>query len=158
MADKIAIAAFGSIKCIGSCQDLKHKFGVGYNLNLVALPGKTEAVIELVRSMVPQIVVISSNAGNIIIGVAENYFTNLCNFVEHLEQESEPNMVKEWSIAQATLEEVYLKVTKEGHFDFSTDAVQAKETELQEVVLPYVDEFLPQIQPPAKEAVEATNE
>eukprot|EP01027_Heterolobosea_sp_BB2_P007024 GEZU01010510.1.p1 GENE.GEZU01010510.1~~GEZU01010510.1.p1 ORF type:complete len:865 (+),score=220.98 GEZU01010510.1:155-2749(+) len=52
LSDRIAIMAFGTLKCIGDSLHLKQKYGAGYNLSIVANPTRVD---ELKRSVADQL-------------------------------------------------------------------------------------------------------
>jgi ABC-type multidrug transport system ATPase subunit len=112
LADRIAIMANGNIKCLGDSLYLKNKYGGGYSLTLnLNEIEKSEEMIALVKQHFENSNVISSNSGNILFKLTSNTgeFTELLKEIEIKEEEK---IVKNWSISQTTLEEVYLSVTK----------------------------------------------
>lgn len=115
--------AHGKLQCIGDSIHLKTKYGSGYNLHLTVAVEKEAAVNNQITTAVPQVKKISSNAGNVIYGIAQDYLQPLIELLKQIERDTDENnsssAIKEWSISNATLEDVYLKVTASSDFSFA---------------------------------------
>ncbi len=65
LCTKIGIMRAGRLRCLGSVQHLKNRFGAGYVLQLrIATPGEREAVAEGVRGFCPQAEEVAANSGD----------------------------------------------------------------------------------------------
>jgi len=114
LSDRIAIMAHGTYRCIGSSLHLKNKFGVGYHISLLPLPEYMEQIKALVSNTVPGIILSNEAAGSLIYTVPNNRIEEITTLLRVIEQEA--RMLKDWSISHSTLEEVFLKLTKESNY------------------------------------------
>ncbi|KAL9642896.1 hypothetical protein ABK040_010591 [Willaertia magna] len=136
LADRIAIMANGELKCIGSSLEIKAQYGKGYNLHVIANSGFENQVQQTVVKNIEGVELVSKDAGNFIFNVPKEQTVALGHFLFNLEQDT--LMFKDWGIAQTTLEEVYLKVTKESDFTYkefktaSSSDVEMKEISVME--------------------------
>ncbi|KAF9971390.1 hypothetical protein BGZ73_005702 [Actinomortierella ambigua] len=129
LSDRICIMTMGRLRCIGSSLHLKEKYGSGFRLNISSKPGRLE---EACQSIEEQLM------------VGKDYrridkFTNASTFEFQLSATSlsytsdngqehgelsmifhklnQPTMfpaIEDWSISQATLEDVFIKVVTQG--------------------------------------------
>ncbi|XP_002739960.1 phospholipid-transporting ATPase ABCA3-like [Saccoglossus kowalevskii] len=111
LGDRIAIMADGQIRCCGSSLFLKKKYGVGYHMTIVKLPGcDVEQITDIVRHHVPD-GQIGSN-----IGAELSYILpseSSCNFealFTELEMQKTSLGIGSYGASVTTMEEVFLKV------------------------------------------------
>lgn len=109
----------GKLKCIGSSLYLKQKYGEGHRLTLNIERSKTEKTMRIIHNQFPTAVVIDYKGGNLIIGI--NEFEDLLRFIKMLESQDSLGLdeyelksaIRDWNVSHSTLEEVFMKVTRE---------------------------------------------
>lgn len=110
LADRIGIMTYGKLFCIGNSIHLKNYHGDGYHLNLVVDSVKVEDTKEFVKQHLGADL-ISDNSGNLKYVISNN--DKISSFFERVENK-EIDII-EWSLSQTSLEDVFLKITKEAH-------------------------------------------
>lgn len=110
LADRIGIMTYGKLYCIGNSIYLKNYHGDGYHMNLVVDPLKSEVTKKFVQEHLSANL-ISENSGNLKYVISNN--ESIPSFFEKLENKEIE--VVEWSLSQTSLEDVFLKITKEAH-------------------------------------------
>jgi len=114
LGDKIAIMSTGHLKCAGTSLHLKNKYGGGYRVNVVVDEEHAATTKARVSDILPGIQVVTENAGNMVFSLPEKYEEEqLTNMFEYLKRAE--NNVKYWGVSNTTLEDVFLKVTKEDY-------------------------------------------
>jgi|JI61114BRNA_FD_contig_101_296072_length_1759_multi_2_in_0_out_0_1 ABC-type multidrug transport system ATPase subunit len=119
LSDRISILVKGKLKCIGTSMYLKDKYGSGYRIALNVVDGKSEEVMRYIRKLFPEAIQVDSNGGNLLVGVQQ--YQTLIEFVKMLESREANGLdeyslkqsIKDWNVSHTTLEEVFMKVTKE---------------------------------------------
>lgn len=133
LGDCIAIMAYGKIRAIGTGLHLKNKFGSGYHLNIVAtIPSLVPQVMDLVKQNVSSAVLLENDAGNMSISIPHADHSNIPSLLRVLEEEGKKvqegqsmdanentsGIIREWELSLSTLEEVFLVVAKQSHFEY----------------------------------------
>ena len=115
LADKIAIMAHGKLRCIGNSLNLKNRFGDGYRVNIMAKDvSKVEMLKGRVRSIVPDAKVIAESGQSVIFGINVDDYRQIVPLFRYLEGSDPDNSeFVDWGISQTTLEDVFLKITRE---------------------------------------------
>lgn len=118
LSDKIAIMVNGKLKCIGDTLHLKHKYGAGYNLSAICDPKRTEELKSIVSKHISKSTVIVENAGSVVFNVSAECTKELGELLKIIEELSDENLgetklIRDWGISSCTLEEVYLRVTRD---------------------------------------------
>jgi len=116
LGDTIAIMAKGKLRCEDSALHLKNKFGLGYRINLTTSPERQMELKSLVNSMLPGSELVAESGGFLVYGVQTASIGNAIPFFQYIEQNKDRQdaLVKDWGMSQTTLEEVFLKVTKDA--------------------------------------------
>jgi len=102
----------GRLQCLGSCQHLKGRFGASYQIEVRCNPEKTEQCLqECVRNIIPNSVLeekhgtffrLNANAG-----------IDLAFVFNALESNKNELGILDYSISQATLEQIFIRFAKE---------------------------------------------
>lgn len=119
LADRITVMVKGKLKCVGTSFYLKQKYGEGHRLTLNVDDDKSKEVMKTIQKLFPKAVEVDSKGGNLIVGL--NDFENLLDLVKMLESKDSSGLdeytlkksIKDWNVSHSTLEEVFMKVTKE---------------------------------------------
>jgi ABC-type multidrug transport system ATPase subunit len=115
LSDRIAIMAFGKLRCVGNSLHLKSKYGSGYRITLVTTKEQSKAVCDSITSKWEGVQVAGNDAGAIALTIPRerlDYIPTLINEID-----TNPN-IREWGVSHSTLEEVFLEVTKKHNFKY----------------------------------------
>jgi len=117
LGDRIAIMAHGKVRCVGNSLHLKNRFGDGYRINIVTNIKDIPTVKQQVQSYLPQSSLIAESGGSLVFGVNASSHHTLVPLFRYLEEEEQKgaheSIVKDWGISQTSLEDVFLKVTRQ---------------------------------------------
>jgi len=116
LADKLAVMVHGKMRCVGNSLHLKSRFGDGYRVSVMAsnvalLPRVKETVMQAV----PGAVVLAQNGASMVFAVEADGKAAIAPLFKVLEDlQAEPNSpIADFGISMTTLEDVFLKVTRE---------------------------------------------
>ncbi|KAF9921737.1 ATP-binding cassette sub- A member 1 [Linnemannia zychae] len=124
LGDKVAIMVSGHLKAIGNTTRLKNKFGNGYRVE-IALGQPTEQfpnipeqkVLEeemttATRQIMPESVLLDNSGGVMVFGIPMQAIEKMANLTSMLERAQSQGRIKQWGIAQTSLEEVFLSLIR----------------------------------------------
>ena len=122
LSDRIAVMVKGKIKCIGTPLYLKNNFGDGYRLTFITRPDATGEVLDTLKSIMPAGKVGDCSAGSLVYSILPIYNEQLGKFFKIMEGKVSltpslsrfRNLIKDWGLSNTTMEEVFMKVTKEN--------------------------------------------
>jgi len=129
LGDRIAIMSHGTIRCMGTSLHLKNQYGEGYRLNVTARPDAIPEAKEFVFKSLPESFIIAETAEYLVYGLPHSSLNRIAPFfraVEEmkqddtdsdLEDESAKPIIRDCSISHTTLEEVFLKITRQANVD-----------------------------------------
>jgi ABC-type multidrug transport system ATPase subunit len=122
LSDRIAIMAYGKIRCIGNGLHLKSKYGSGYRISMLTEQAFTQTVISAIEEKFSGLATLAANdAGAIAFNVSQkrlDQVPELIAFIDKLRAKTADGheMIHEWGVSHSTLEEVFLAITKRHHF------------------------------------------
>ena len=112
LGDTIMIIHQGRVKAIGDSLFLKKNYGKGYQVNLTLEHDKGAEMSALLSHYLPSSTLINASAigtGYLSVSVAKGDVQLLPRFFQWLERSSQAKkLLKEWSISNTTLEQVFL--------------------------------------------------
>ncbi|KAF9353916.1 ATP-binding cassette sub- A member 1 [Mortierella sp. AD094] len=118
LGDKVAIMVSGHLKAIGNTTRLKNKFGNGYRVE-IALGGSVSSQKELeremadaARSVMPESVLLDQSGGVMVFGIPMQAINRMADLTATLEKFQAQGKIKNWGIAQTSLEEVFLSLVR----------------------------------------------
>lgn len=118
LSTRIAILQHGEMLCIGTSLELKQKYGDGYYLRFATNEISPVEFEKIIKSEFPHIKLVTRNAGNYVFNLPSQYIDELSKGIEEIENKylkgSENDTIKAFGLTNTTLEDVYLRVTKEG--------------------------------------------
>jgi hypothetical protein len=115
LGDRIAIMSGGKLECSGSSLFLKEQFGVGYHLEVVASPTFNESgFMDLVTSFSPDAVLARSSGAERSITLPSGGRARFADMFDGIESAVESLGVSAYGISLTTLEEVFIRVTKDA--------------------------------------------
>ncbi|XP_030064363.1 cholesterol transporter ABCA5 [Microcaecilia unicolor] len=116
LCDRVAILVSGQLRCIGTVQHLKSKFGSGYYLE-VKVADMTETQKELLHKEILQIFPNASRQGSfsalLSYKIPKENVPSLSQCFLRLEEAKCAFNIEEYSFSQSTLEQVFIELTKE---------------------------------------------
>jgi len=119
LCQRIAIMVNGQLKCLGSANHLKSKFGQGYQLDLKT--GETEQQIQKVQRCVNMLFqgaqLMEQHGGNFKFDLPpqkDKPLSIIFGLIERYRQEYD---ILEYSVSQTTLEQVFIYFAKHQHED-----------------------------------------
>ncbi|KAL7746921.1 hypothetical protein RI367_007741 [Sorochytrium milnesiophthora] len=116
LGDDICIIDHGQVQATGTSLELKNAHGTGYQVNLLTWQGHVEELCAFVLRELPHAHVSASTATSLSVVVRREHMQLLPPFLATLQTtmrlpESE-RVVKDWGIQNASLEQVFLKLTR----------------------------------------------
>jgi ABC-type multidrug transport system ATPase subunit len=111
LGDRIAIMSKGRLVAINNSIALKNKFGSGYRISVVTNKEDAPKMKDTIKSMIPGANLEDDSAGALIYQFSSG--DAIPSFINFLELNKD-GLVKTWGISQSTLEEVFLKLIREG--------------------------------------------
>uniref|UniRef100_A0A672UMJ9 Cholesterol transporter ABCA5 n=1 Tax=Strigops habroptila TaxID=2489341 RepID=A0A672UMJ9_STRHB len=124
VCDRVAILVSGQLRCIGTVQHLKSKFGRGYFLEMKL---KETADVQQVEYLQSQILHIFPNANRqesfasiLAYKIPKEDVQSLSHSFSKLEEVKHAFNIEEYSFSQATLEQVFVELAKEQEEEDST--------------------------------------
>jgi len=123
LGDRIAIMSHGEIKCLGTPLHLKNKYGDGYRINATARPDAVEDAKSHIMELLPGANLIAETNQYLIFGLPHSHLSQIVPFFKVLEHEKrdhgESALISQCSISHTTLEEVFLKITRQANAEES---------------------------------------
>ena len=116
LCTRVGIMALGELRCIGSIQHLKNRFGQGYLLDVNTLPTRLCAVRDFVMRTFPQSKMAECHGGRVKFRIPKNVMS-LAAIFKIMEQHKKALDIEDYSINQATLEQIFLSIARSAHAD-----------------------------------------
>ncbi|KAF9434890.1 ATP-binding cassette sub- A member 1 [Entomortierella beljakovae] len=129
LGDKVGIMVAGHLKAIGNTTRLKNKFGSGYRVE-VALGSSAQdtsnqadvneayqkqliqEITDATRSVMPHATLIDQSGGVMVFSIPMQGISLMADLTAMLEKFQSQRKIKNWGIAQTSLEEVFLSLIK----------------------------------------------
>ncbi|KAH0629332.1 hypothetical protein JD844_011317 [Phrynosoma platyrhinos] len=117
ICDRVAILVSGNLRCIGTVQHLKSKFGRGYllEMKLKEVPDmlQKERLQRKILHMFPNAICQKSFSSILAYKIPKEDVHSLAQSFSKLEEAKHAFNVEEYSFSQATLEQVFVELVKE---------------------------------------------
>ncbi|KAM4032432.1 ABC-type organic anion transporter ABCA8-like [Anomaloglossus baeobatrachus] len=125
VCDRVAIMVSGKLRCIGSIQQLKSKFGKGYLLEMkVKDSHRTDEIHQEISRIFPQADRQDRFSSLLCYKIPMDNVQSLSQAFSQLEEAKRIYDIEEYSFSQPTLEQVFLDLAKEQEKDdFDQDAM-----------------------------------
>lgn len=114
LADSIAVMVDGRIKCIGSALYLKNTYGEGYKIELFS-KNSTE-LWNYIQLHIGKVSLLDNSGGSLVVSIPRSDASEALKLYKLIE--SDPHMqelIENWGISNASLEEVFMRVTEKLH-------------------------------------------
>lgn len=110
LSDRVAIMSYGKLKCIGKAEELKMRYGRGHHFS-VSLPAiKVAELHDALTTIAPGARVETELGGNIEYVLPKSF--KIPQIFALMNEKRDALEIRDWSISQATLEDVFLEVTQ----------------------------------------------
>ncbi|XP_048411407.2 ATP-binding cassette sub-family A member 5 isoform X2 [Stegostoma tigrinum] len=118
LCDRVAIMVSGQLRCIGSIQHLKSKYGGGYTLEIKLKGEMTEAqqisdIHDKIMQIFPQASRQESFVAMLTYKIPKDDVNSLSKAFSKLEEAKRSFDIEEYSFSQSTLEQVFMQFAKE---------------------------------------------
>ena len=120
LADRVAIIAFGRICATGTSVELKHQFGLSYNVHIQADARAASSVAKAVSQCVPDAPVKEKQDNAMTYSVPFSQLMQVAPLLNKLEEFRVEGVVEEWGITETSLEDVFLGITRDAGFKYDT--------------------------------------
>ena len=118
LCDRVAILVSGRLRCIGSIQHLKSKFGKEYLLEMkVKTPSQVEPLNTEIMRLFPQAARQERYSSLMVYKLPREDVQPLSQAFFKLETVKQSFDLEEYSLSQSTLEQVFLELSKEQELD-----------------------------------------
>ncbi|XP_069808343.1 ABC-type organic anion transporter ABCA8-like isoform X2 [Dendropsophus ebraccatus] len=118
ICDRVAIMVSGKLRCIGSIQQLKSKFGKGYLLEMkVKDPRRVDEIHQEISRIFPQADRQDRFSSLLLYKIPMENVQSLSQAFSQLEEAKHAHDIEEYSFSQSTLEQVFLELAKEQEKD-----------------------------------------
>lgn len=109
LSTRVAIMSQGKLKCIGKVEELKLRLGKGHHLS-VSVPGpKVAALHDAVTEVAPGAMIETKVGGNLEYVLPKSIA--IPQIFSLMERQQDLLEIRDWSINQSTLEDVFMEVT-----------------------------------------------
>ncbi|KAL7745902.1 hypothetical protein RI367_008789, partial [Sorochytrium milnesiophthora] len=141
LGDDICIIDHGEVQATGTSLELKNAHGTGYQVNLLTWQNRIDELRTFVTEALPQALISASTATSLSVVVGREDMAHLPTFLNKLQTvmrlpESE-RVVRDWGLQNASLEQVFLKLTRKVE---ETPAEKAAQEKLADAGLTQADE------------------
>ncbi|XP_069808346.1 ATP-binding cassette sub-family A member 9-like isoform X2 [Dendropsophus ebraccatus] len=135
VCDRVAIMVSGNLRCIGSIQQLKSKFGKGYLLEMkVKDPWRVDEIHQEISRIFPQADRQDRFSSLLLYKIPMENVQSLSQAFSQLEEAKRAYDIEEYSFSQPTLVQVFLDLAKEQKEDWGQDAETARSSPRAEIV------------------------
>lgn len=124
LSTRVAIMSQGELRCIGSAEELKTRLGKGHRLSVsMPLSGTTTLFDEIVSVVTGATI---ENVGGSSVDFVLPRGASIPNVLHLITEQKEALGIHDWSIQKSTLEDVFLRVTRDSmKEENSVDGVMA---------------------------------
>ncbi|KAM4032236.1 ABC-type organic anion transporter ABCA8-like isoform 2-T3 [Anomaloglossus baeobatrachus] len=129
VCDRVAIMVSGKLRCIGSIQQLKSKFGKGYLLEMkVKDSHRTDEIHQEISRIFPQADRQDRFSSLLCYKIPMDNVQSLSQAFSQLEEAKRVHDIEEYSFSQPTLDQVFLELAKEQKEHPCPDTVRTLRT------------------------------
>jgi ABC-type multidrug transport system ATPase subunit len=109
LADRVAIMVAGSLRCLGSLQHLKTKFGSGFELTMrLESESHVPAVTQFISATIPTATLQEERLGKITYALPPD--AKLSAVFASVEQRKAELHILDYTVSQTSLEQVFLRI------------------------------------------------
>jgi ABC-type multidrug transport system ATPase subunit len=115
LCQRIAIMVNGSLRCIGTSQMLKERYGEGHVLDVKAPRGKGDELVSYIAAKLPPAVLSERHAEKLRLSIPREAGLPLSRVFAALQETDAP--IETWAVTQASLDAVFITVAAAAHGD-----------------------------------------
>lgn len=119
LSDRVAIMSHGKLKCIGKAEELKLRLGRGHHFSVSLPPHKVAELHDAITSIAPGATIETQLGGNIEYVLPKSF--KIPEIFALMEAQRGKLEIRDWSINQATLEDVFLEVTQRNDHEIEKE-------------------------------------
>jgi ABC-type multidrug transport system ATPase subunit len=112
LCQRIGIMVRGRLKCIGSIQHLKNRFGRGYMMEINTVESQREVVKQLMFKQFPGVELTEFHAGRLKFQLPKLQ-TSLSQVFGSIESMKDELQISDYSISQSTLEQIFVNIARQ---------------------------------------------
>jgi len=117
LCSRIGILVAGSLKCIGSSQHLKHRFGRGFQLDISTGANDPAPAQEFIRRSFPSVEELECYGGKMKYRISSEEQHSLRDVFALIESNKTGVGITEYSVGQTTLEQIFIAFARKGEVD-----------------------------------------
>jgi len=121
LCTRIGIVSKGKLKCIGSQQHLKKKYGKGYKIQFSFDISFAEQIHQYITGLIPSAILVGDYWGSRVYQTGKE--VKLSEVFAEIETKKSKFGIKNWGLSQSSLEDVFLDIIKK---DEDTDLLPTK--------------------------------
>jgi ATP-binding cassette subfamily A (ABC1) protein 3 len=114
LCTNLAIMVYGKFKCLGSAQHIKSKYGEGYTLLIRVDEENCEKVKREIFARFPGSILKEQHVQQLNFELKRNHRQTWSMLFDELESMCEPFHIRDYSLSQTTLEQVFLEFSREA--------------------------------------------
>lgn len=112
LCHRIGIMVGGRLRCLGSAQHLKNKFGSGYQFDVTVPVDFAEEFISQIRGLIKDIRLIERHEGAMKFQIPPTALS-LADIFEIIEKNKQLLQINDYSVSQTTLEQIFIHFAKQ---------------------------------------------
>ncbi|KAL2613554.1 hypothetical protein R1flu_025246 [Riccia fluitans] len=116
LCDRLCIFVNGQLQCIGDSKDLKRRYGGNHVLTITTQPEDEAEVVKMVNSFSPNAKIVYGLVGTQKFEIPKSDVDIATVFAE-VERAKRTFTIQAWGVADTTLEDVFIKVSREAQAD-----------------------------------------
>lgn len=109
LSDRVAIMSQGELMCIGQAEELKMRLGKGHHLSVSLPEANMAALHEAILSVAPEACVETHIGGSVDYVLPQSF--PVADIFELMKRRRHELAIRDWSVNQSSLEDVFLRVT-----------------------------------------------
>jgi len=117
LCSRVGIMVKGELRCLGSTQHLKNKYGAGYQLEVkwsgARINSDWTGLESVLLKIFPGAQVLESFSDRRTYSVEQEAVQSLASAFQHLEQCKSDFNIEDYSLSQTTLEQVFIEFAKQ---------------------------------------------
>jgi len=113
LCSRMGIMAQGSLRCIGSAQHLRERFGSGYHLDVNLPLSKHQSLDDFVQSALPGSQMIECVNNSLKFSIPGNH--KLSQIFALVEEHKSSLEIQEYALGETTLEQIFISFARKYH-------------------------------------------
>eukprot|EP00457_Paulinella_chromatophora_P000146 gb/GEZN01000146.1/.p1 GENE.gb/GEZN01000146.1/~~gb/GEZN01000146.1/.p1 ORF type:complete len:2016 (+),score=362.69 gb/GEZN01000146.1/:289-6336(+) len=111
LCSRIGIMVGGRLRCLGSPQHLKHRYGDGYQIDMNVIPHNVPLIDQWIKELAPTAALLEKHGGSIKYRLPRE--CTLAKMFRLVEKEKQRLGILEYSLAETSLEQIFIHFAKQ---------------------------------------------